>query len=267
MKLEMYYIGCRADWNQINHHCKRSVSKLNQRLSDELRASALMLGIKKTEQGKRLDFYEVDEIELSILLLTDCRPLVKVSSDSVEDICDRMSKVKEVSWEDDYTAFTEYHNRYKNEFVKTMKVIGKDLNLPPKKRDKAINPYKVGDLLYYSSRYSRDSKLARVSKVSKSSYWLEFAELSDNVDGFISIKDRLDVLKNDMGYKKVKTYYYDNWRWSLEIPYKSNKDKIFFYENENFNSAIRVRHSDVKYPCIIAEKDARYKEEMDLGWN
>jgi hypothetical protein len=134
-----------------------------------------------------------------------------------------------------------------------------------KLKTKKVNPYKVGDLIYYGSYGNR--KLARISKVTDSSYWLEFANLRDNVGGFISVKDRLDVLKTDMGYKKVDTEYYDDWRWSLKIPYKFNKNMIVFYPHQYVNTAIRVKQSDITYPGIVLEKDAYYIEEEDLGWN
>jgi hypothetical protein len=260
MKLKMYYIGCRGDWNEINRYCKRNTNRLNQGLADELRSASLILGIKKTEQGKRLDFYEVDEIELAILLQTDCRPLVKITSYAVNEICIKLGNVKEPNGKYDYKKYTNWKDRYKVTYSKNMQVIGKDLNPPPKRSPKPVNPYKVGDLIRYGSY--RDMKLARVSKVTESSYWVEVAHLKNDIGGYISVEDRLKTLKKM--YKKVKTYYRDDWSWSLEIPYSANKDNIDFWPDGVAN---RVTQSTAKYPSIVSEKDAEYKEEMDLGWN
>ena len=255
MKLKNYYVGLRADWSLVNRFCKRQVTRLNQGLADELRGAALILGIKKTEQGKRLDFYKVDEIELGVLMQTECRPLVKLTEFAVIEICEKLGSSKEPKG---YSK--AYIDRYKITYSKNMQVIGKDLNPPPKRSPKPVNPYKVGDLIRYGSY--RDMKLARVSKVTESSYWVEVARLSNNVGGFISVEDRLKTLKKM--YKKVKTYYKDDWSWSLEIPYSANKDNIDFWPDGVAN---RVTQSTAKYPSIVSEKDAEYKEETDLGWN
>ena len=112
MKLKMYYIGCRAEWTDINRYCKRTVSRLNQGLADELRGASLILGIKKTEQGKRLDFYKVDEIELGILMQTECRPLVKLTEFAVIEICKKLGNVKEPDAFNDYGGYTAWRSRY-----------------------------------------------------------------------------------------------------------------------------------------------------------
>ena len=260
MKLKMYYIGCRAEWTDINRYCKRTVSRLNQGLADELRGASLILGIKKTEQGKRLDFYKVDEIELGILMQTECRPLVKLTEFAVIEICEKLGNVKEPDAFNDYDGYTAWRSRYKTTYSKNMQVIGKDLNPPPKRSPKAVNPYKVGDLIRYGSY--RDRKLARVSKITDSSYWVETAHIRNDVGGCISIEDRLKTIKKM--YKKVKTYYKDDWTWSLQIPYSANKDNIVFYGESGAN---RVTHSDTKYPDIVDEKDAEYKESKELYWD
>jgi len=257
MKLKNYYVGLRADWSLVNRFCKRQVSRLNQGLADELRGAALILGIKKTEQGKRLDFYKVDEIELGILMQTECRPLVKLTEFAVIEICEKLGNSKEPKG---YSK--AYIDRYKITYSKNMQVIGKDLNPPPKRSPKPVNPYKIGDLVYEYKSYSSEYKLARVCKITESSYWLEYANLRNNVGGCISIKDRLAELKKM--YKKVKTHYMDDWRWSITIPYSANKDNIVFYGESRAN---RVTQSTVNYPGIVLEKDADYKEEKDLGWN
>ena len=262
MKLKMYYIGCRGEWNDINRYCKRNVSRLNQGLADELRGASLILGIKKTEQGKRLDFYKVDEIELGILMQTECRPLVKLTEFAVIEICEKLGNVKEPDAFNNWDKYTVWKNRYKTTYSKNMQVIGKDLNPPPKRSPKPVNPYKVGDLVYEYKSYSSEYRLARVCKITESSYWLEYANLRNNVGGCISIKDRLAKLKKM--YKKVKTHYMDDWRWSITIPYSANKDNIVFYGESRAN---RVTQSIVSYPGIVLEKDADYKEERDLGWN
>jgi hypothetical protein len=262
MKLKNYYVGLRADWSLVNRFCKRQVTRLNQGLADELRSASLLLGIKKTEQGKRLDFYKVDEIELGVLMQTECRPLVKLTEFAVIEICEKLGNVKEPNAFNDYKKYANWKDRYKITYSKNMQVIGKDLNPPPKRSPKPVNPYKIGDLVYEYKSYSSEHKLGRVCKITESSYWLEYANLRNNVGGCISIKDRLAKLKKM--YKKVKTHYMDDWRWSITIPYSANKDNIVFYGESGAN---RVTQSTVNYPCIVLEKDAEYKEETDLGWN
>lgn len=258
MKLKMYYVGLRADWSLVNRFCKRQVSRINQGLADELRGAALILGIKKTEQGKRLDFYKVDEIELGILMQTECRPLVKLTEFALSEICEKLGNVKEPNGWKKYEA---WKNRYKITYSKNMQVIGKDLNPPPKRSPKPVNPYKVGDLIKWG--YWRDMKLARVCKVTKSSYWVEIANLRNDVGGFISVENRLKALKKM--YKKVKIQYRDDWDWKLEIPYSANKDNIVFYGGDG--KAHRVTKSVEGYPYIVSEKDAYYTEKKEPIWD
>ena len=51
------YIGTRASYKDINTVLDRSVSRLNQRMSETLRTIAMKQGIKKTEQRARLEFF------------------------------------------------------------------------------------------------------------------------------------------------------------------------------------------------------------------
>lgn len=256
MKLKNYYVGLRADWSLVNRFCKRQVVRLNQSLADELRGAALILGIKKTEQGKRLDFYKVDEIELGVLMQTECRPLVKLTEFAVIEICEKLGSVKEPKG---YSK--AYWDRYKITYSKNMQVIGKDLNPPPKRSPKPVNPYKVGDLMYHGCY--REQILARVSKVTESSYWVEKANLVNNVSGYISVEDRLKTLKKM--YKRVKIRYKDDWEWSLQIPYSANIDNIVFYGGDY--KGHRVTKSVEAYPQIVSEKDAYYKEKQEYYWD
>ena len=46
------YIGTRVNWEELQNTLNRSVSRLNQKLTKQLRDIAMKKGIKKTEQGK-----------------------------------------------------------------------------------------------------------------------------------------------------------------------------------------------------------------------
>jgi hypothetical protein len=271
-----YYIGSRYDWSKLNTLLERSVSKLNESLTKNLRTAALAKGIKKTEQGVRLDFYSVNGNELALLQSTDARPLVKVDADKMTLSLNRVNGNYPSSM--DWSTAKKYKISLANAFTKCIDVIGTDTNeraKPTKVLGK--NPYKVGDWIDTSNQYcyhatgitNAISKLrkelfgyssvnisdaARVYKVSDSSYWIEVPILNEQPTG-VSNWEWADVRFDNLiianGCNNDNTWNRDH-DWT--IPYEGNEDAMEFVKAK---TPIRFSQSDINYPKLTEYKGYR----------
>ena len=97
-KMKTYYIGTRAKWNDIGDVLGRDdVARLNQGLSKSIRTSVMKSGIKKTEQGARLEFYSVSNDEFDKLMKeqdTRVRPLVRVDEELLNKTLTDVNKLE-----------------------------------------------------------------------------------------------------------------------------------------------------------------------------
>lgn len=271
-----YYIGSRYDWDKLSSLLGRRVSRLNESLTKNLRTAALAKGIKKTEQGVRLDLYSVNEEELNLLLNTEARPLVKVDATKMTSLLNEVNS-KYPSRMDWQTG-----QRYKVElgkaFTTCLDVIGTDTNERAKaKKVMGKNPYKVGDWIDTSNQYCYHatgitnalkklrkemfgyssgsfSKAARVYKVSESSYWLEVPILNEAPTG-PSNWEWADVRFDNL-IKVEGCNSNNNWGrghdWT--IPYEGNEDAMEFVKAK---TPIRFSQSDISYPKLTEYKGYR----------
>jgi hypothetical protein len=271
-----YYIGSRYDWSKLNTLLERSVSKLNESLTKNLRTAALAKGIKKTEQGVRLDFYSVNGNELALLQSTDARPLVKVDAGKMTLSLNEVNSKYQQRM--DWSTAQKYKMDLGNAFAKCIDVIGTDTNeraKPTKVLGK--NPYKVGDWIDTSNQYcyhatgitNAISKLrkelfgysggnisdaARVYKVSDSSYWIELPFLNEEPKG-VSNWEWADVRFDNLiianGCNNDNTWNRDH-DWT--IPYEGNEDAMEFVKAK---TPIRFSQSDINYPKLTEYKGYR----------
>jgi hypothetical protein len=258
-----YYIGSRYDWEKLNTLLGRSVSKLNESLTKNLRSAALAKGIKKTEQGVRLDFYSVNGNELTLLQSTEARPLVKVDASKMTSLLHEVNTKYQNGM--DWETARKYKIDLANAFTTCIEVIGTDTN-ERAKPTKVVgkNPYKVGDWVDTTNQYSDSgignaiSKLrkemfgynsviisdaARVCKVSDKSYWIEIPFLKEVTTGVSNWEWATARFNNVIIAKGCNSNYQHDWDWT--IPYEGNEAHISFVKAK---TPIRLTQFEIEYP-------------------
>ena len=154
-----YYIGVRSDYSTMGKLLERNMSRLNQKMADNLRTTAMRKGIKKTEQGERLEFFSVDKQEMDNLLDADwramaklatastCRPLVKVDAEVFSNELQRVNSKPAYQGGMAYDVYNKYKADLAKAFDKCVEVVGADLNTRKAKPKVPDNPFKVGSYL------------------------------------------------------------------------------------------------------------------------
>lgn len=224
------YIGTRASYKDINTVLDRSVSRLNQRMSETLRTIAMKQGIKKTEQRARLEFFAVTKDEMEKLCSEKhqmletlkgnqpLRPLIAVDADKMTaGINDTNSR---------YNSRMDYdtHRKYKQELEQAVEdsvvKIGEDLNTR-KKAERQTHDFAVGDWIRVYGYYGLFSGNARITRVTKSSYWYEMAGI---YDGHCNNYDyAVRHFNNVTGWSRCQ-------EWDFTIPYAGNEEAFTFSE-------------------------------------
>ena len=247
------YIGTRIDWNTLNNTLNRSVSRLNQKLTKELRTVAMNKGIKKTEQGKRLDLYSVSQQELDTLMNdSSVRPLVKVDAQKMSD---RLQKVNSSYTRSmDYDTAKLYRKDLTAALTSSVEVIGEDTNERKKVSKITIdNPYKVGDWVSYTHNYGYSRGYARVYKVTPKGYYLEYPLLkypNGEPMGNVTNYDFARIHFNNVQGKS----WDQEWDWT--IPYESNEDMFFFKRGKK---CYRLSNREYGNPPIVNDELHGYR--------
>jgi hypothetical protein len=150
------YIGTRIEHREMNELVGTSISRLNEGLSKNLRSSVMNKGIKKTEQGQKLHFYLVDEVQYQKLISETDIVLVRVDGDELG------RKLQEVNSRYprrmDYGTSMKYKFELEREFENSVEVVGKDKNIrnKPTKSDYLSGNSKLGKLIYNTDGYNWD---------------------------------------------------------------------------------------------------------------
>ena len=218
------YIGARSSKN-IATIIGNNPPRLNGKMSEHLRGACMQLGIKKSEQGKKLEFFVVDEDQYT--MLTDhenqvleqlkgndpVHHLVKVDKEQLGKIIDQVNAKSEYKGGMDYSTYEKYKRDMSNSLKQCVEVTGKDLNIKKTPDKKPENPYKVGDLVllgreydspysdgkYASHRVAKDGKLyieleaMRPSQLEGCGVWsnsVSAKECFNNVETYGNIKDQ-----------------------------------------------------------------------------
>ena len=247
------YIGTRIDWETLNNTLNRSVSRLNQKLTKELRTVALNKGIKKTEQGKRLDLYSVSQQELDTLMNeASVRPLVKVDAKKMSDSLQKVNA--SYSGRMDYDTAKLYKKDLTAALTSSLDVIGEDTNERKKVSKVSIdNPYKVGDWVSYSNNYGYDRGYARISKLTPKGYYLEYPLLKYKNGEFMGKVTNYDFAR--IHFNNVQGKSWDQ-EWDWTIPYEGNEDMFFFKKSSKFN---RLSNSEYSNPPIVNDELHGYR--------
>lgn len=209
------YVGTRKTGSEISETIGRQIAHLNEGLSKKLRSSVLSKGIKKTEQGKRLEFLVITNDELK-KFGEEIEPLVTVDGDNLQKkLADVNSQYKGRM---DYATAAKYDEELIEAMAETVTVIGADKNLRKEvKQVEVKNKFKVGDTFRtFHGRHGTDTKI--ITRVTEKSYWYK---------GFIVAhydiqNTRLEQLKKL--YKGVTGWESaDGIEKDIEIPYKGNE--------------------------------------------
>jgi hypothetical protein len=222
------YIGTRAEYKDINTALGRSVSRLNQRMSDTLRSIARKQGIKKTEQRARLEFYSVNKEELDKLCSEKhqmlislkgnqpLRPLIAVDADKMN------AGIVETNSRYNGRMDSDTHHKYLKELEQAVEdsvvKIGEDLNIR-KRAESGTHDYAVGDWIEVYGDYGFFFGHARITRVTKASYWYELASIYNG--RFNNYNTAVSMFKNVTGWNRDQ-------EWDFTIPYKGNEEAFTF---------------------------------------
>jgi hypothetical protein len=251
-KMKTYYIGTRAKWNDIGDVLGRDdVARLNQGLSKSIRTSVMKSGIKKTEQGARLEFYSVSNDEFDKLMKeqdTRVRPLVRVDEELLnKTLTDVNNKYGGRGGSMDYDTHRKYKIKLAEGFDKCVEIIGDDLNTR-KKPDKlnGKNPYKVGDWISVSGRYGHFEGNARISRITDKSYWYEFCVPKEGKP--FNNWDYAKTNYNNVEGGGEAIYHQE---WDFTIPYEGNEDKLTF---EPEGDSHRITNRIIESPSLLEKR-------------
>jgi hypothetical protein len=225
-KMKTYYIGTRAKWNDIGDVLGRDdVARLIQGLSKSIRTSVMKSGIKKTEQGARLEFYSVSNDEFDKLMKeqdTRVRPLVRVDEELLNKTLTDVNN--KYGGRMDYDTHKKYKIELAEGFDKCVEIIGDDLNTRKKPTTfKGKNPYKVGDWIRKYDGYS-SSYNCRITRTSDKSVWVEVPLLNGcswREGGFLEAQR---ICKNVIGWEE--DIYRQEYEWA--VPYEGNEEHFIF---------------------------------------
>lgn len=171
-----YYIASRNDWATITKVAGGCVGKLNNRMADTLRSVAMKQGIKKTQLGKKLEFYSVDKEQLDRLIdpatpfmlkltdNTDFRPLLTV------DGAKMTLGLQTVNNQYGGRMDSATHRKYLADLFKAVEdsvfKVNEDVKIEKKKN---TNPgYVVGDMIWHTEH--RTIYPAVITKITDSGY-------------------------------------------------------------------------------------------------
>jgi len=151
------YIGARSS-TEIAKILGRSPAYLNEGMSKLVRSACLLLGIKKTEQRRRLNFYVVSHEDYKRLtddkhrLINNIKGeanvhhLVKIDKDKFSEVIDRVN-AKHGGTGMDNATYKRYQTQMSTALSRIIEVTGADQNIKKKSQQLAPNPYKAGDII------------------------------------------------------------------------------------------------------------------------
>jgi hypothetical protein len=225
-----FYIGNRLDPREINKALGQSLPKLNNKMAETLRSVAMKQGIKKTQQGARLEFYAVSKEQLDTLTKAstqtfmalkgvEWRPLITVDAKKMTEALRKVNAR--------YTGGMDYktHQKYLKELEAAVEdslhKIAEDtktVKQPSRNPLKGnINNVQVGDIIHVRlSNYARRGELVRITKTTEKSFWYEkimpHGEVISNPDYALA------------HFKDVQVTHRSASGHNFTIPYLPNKD-------------------------------------------
>jgi hypothetical protein len=225
--MKQFYIGTRSNWNTMNDVAGTSVSKLNTRMSETIRSAALKQGIKKTQDGKKLEFYLVSEEQLQKLTNpatatlaalkhgADWHPLIAVDKDIM------VAAISQVN--------AKYGNRMPRDvFAKynAELLAGVESAVVKLAEDKKVARAKYynseglaeGDIIRDTSEW-RQGRFALVTKVSEHSYSYKVYEPLFTAYGL-----SLMLSAEQLTQRGITLEGADQQDGKIQVPFKGNED-------------------------------------------
>lgn len=223
-----FYIGSRNGWDTITKAAGGHVSKLNGKMTDTLAKVAMKQGIKKTQLGKKLEFYGVDKEQLDRLVDpatafmlslgegVEFRPLITVDGAKMTAGLNKVNN--------QYGRRMDYktHQKYLADLFKAVEDSVFKINEDIKTRKKTYsNPgYKVGDFIGHSEGYnSRVSFPAVITKITDAGYQYKVYRPRFSVDE----SNPKEFGKNMTGV----TGWGDQWTGEVKVPFLANKEHFY----------------------------------------
>ena len=253
-------IGTRLTHSQMSDVVGGRIGRLNQSMASTLRKAAMDNGIKQTEQGLRLEFYTVEEEELdnlkneqndAYLAMTKgltVRPLVQFNKQKFSDKVDEINSKPEYRGGMKRDVYAKYERELRTAMAELCEVIGTDTN-KRKKAETFTHDYKVGDWIRIYGDYGWLKGNARITRVTKSSYWYEMAEIRGG--RWANFNSAKAIFKDVTGWVEPHC----GQEWEFTIPYAGNEHEFTF---EKVKIARATKHNPSKVePGYYSERRER----------
>jgi hypothetical protein len=222
-----FYIASRNDAGTIAKVAGGRVGKLNNRMADTLRSVAMKQGIKKTQLGKKLEFYSVNKEQLDRMLDpatpfmlkladgVDFRPLLTVDGEKMT------LGLQTVNTQYGNRMDSATHRKYLADLFKAVELSVFKVNedVKPEKRKNTNPGYKVGDFIGHGEGHnSRESFPAVITKITEAGYQYQVYRPMFGVDE----KDPKTWAAEYISLKGA-TGWGDFWTGEVKVPFLVNK--------------------------------------------
>ena len=197
------------------------IPMLTQKFAKTLRQAAMDNGIKQTVQGKRLEFYSVDSDTFD--RIKDRQDmLIAINANKMQTELNTVNSKPDYQGGMGYDVHQKYLKELRNAMKNVVQPIGADTAPEKKTRPAATHDYAVGDWIELYGDWGHFLGNARITRVTKSSYWYEVAEIRG---GRFSNFNRAKNIFNDVtGFER------DSQEWDFTVPYAGNEDAFTFQE-------------------------------------
>lgn len=258
-----FYIGSRNGWDTINKAVGGSVRKLNGKMTDTLASVAMKQGIKKTQLGKKLEFYGVNKEQLDRLVDpatafmlklgdgVDFRPLITVDGAKMTAGLNKVNS--QYSGRMDYKT----HQKYLADLFKAVEDSVFKINEDTKtQKKKYSNPgYAVGDHIGHLEGHNSWSHFpAVITKITDAGYQYRVYRPCFNVDtnNPKNWAEKHTVIKDATGWG-------DHWVGKVIVPFLANKH-LFLLEPKTYTCRWTRRNQQVR-------KTTEDKETYVCSWD
>ena len=225
-----FYIGSRLTQRETATAFGDALPKLNNKLAETLRSVAMKQGIKKTQQGNKLEFYAVSEEQLQKLTKAsaqtfyalkgvDWHPLITVDAKKMVEALKAVNA--KYSRGMDFKTHQKYLKELEAAVEDSLHKISEDKKTVKKASRHPLkgntNNLTVGDITHVRlSNYARRGELVRITKTTEKSFWYE------------KIMPQGEVISNPdyalMMFKDVIVKHRGASGHNFTIPYLANKD-------------------------------------------
>jgi hypothetical protein len=230
-----FYIASRNDHSTIATVAGGRVGRLNNKMADTLRSVAMKQGIKKTQLGKKLEFYSVNKEQLDRLVDpatpfmlkltdgTDFRPLLTV------DGAKMISGLQTVNSQYGNRMDSATHRKYLNDLFKAVEdsvfKVNEDVKVEKKKN---TNPgYAVGDMIWHAEH--RTYFPAVITKITEAGYQYKVYRPRFSIPGVMDKK----AWAASTGLVDVQAWG-DQQDYEVKVPFAKNKEN-FYLETKAYN--------------------------------